>query len=69
MHSTTVSMDSKKNLENYLCCFVGDCPKNWSLQIPMVEWWHNATYEHILYLYFSILPSLILVSFILVSVL
>jgi len=30
-------------LENYLRCFVGDKPKEWTRWLPWAEWWYNTT--------------------------
>lgn len=32
-----------KTIENYLMCFSGDRPKDWSAWIPLEEWWYNPT--------------------------
>jgi transposase InsO family protein len=30
-------------LENYLHCFAGDKPKEWTRWLPWAEWWYNTT--------------------------
>jgi len=30
-------------LENYLRCFAGDKPKEWTRWLPWAEWWYNTT--------------------------
>jgi hypothetical protein len=32
-------------LENYLRCFAGDKPKEWTRWLPWAEWWYNTTYH------------------------
>lgn len=32
-----------KTIENYLCCFIGDRPKDWVIWLPLAEWWYNAS--------------------------
>jgi transposase InsO family protein len=32
-------------LENYLRCFVGDKPKEWTRWLSWAEWWYNTTYH------------------------
>lgn len=32
-------------IEMYLRCVCGDKPKNWSLWLPMAEWWYNTTHH------------------------
>ena len=32
-------------LEGYLRCMEGEKPMDWSLWIPLVEWWYNTNYH------------------------
>lgn len=32
-------------LENYLRCMVSDQPKNWSVWLPLVEYWYNTNFH------------------------
>jgi hypothetical protein len=32
-------------LENYLCCCVHSCPKQWSKWLSMAEFWYNTSYH------------------------
>jgi hypothetical protein len=34
-----------KYLETYLRCYAGTKPKEWSLWLPMAEWWYNTNYH------------------------
>lgn len=32
-------------LEGYLRCMSGERPADWSLWLPLAEWWYNTTYH------------------------
>lgn len=34
-----------KYLENYLRCFMGDRPKDWSQWVPLAEWWYSTNFH------------------------
>lgn len=34
---------NNKAIKNYLRCFIGDCPKDWSNWVPLPMWWYNST--------------------------
>ena len=34
-----------RSLERYLRCMIGEKPQEWSLWIPLVEWWYNTNWH------------------------
>lgn len=34
-----------KCVEQYLCCFVADAPKQWVTMLPWAEYWYNTSYQ------------------------
>lgn len=34
-----------RTLETYLRCFCSDCQTDWSLYLPIGEWWYTTTFH------------------------